>query len=248
MLSLAVLLPKVGTAQVFLRPEPYPQVTAANALWQLRGEPIFHAGAYYYPTGPTVFFDGNIMRRTGTFEGIPLYEDATQAPFAVVYVPIGGNVVRPYERLREGDLAGTVGSRPPSFPIERDGEVSVEAAARGTAGIITPPINGSEPRVIPEVASTLGTPADLTTLVQPSTPLPPPVRRNAPTIFEIWIPFDGARWYNAGAAVPYTADRFVQIGDYRGFPVYRDKKGPRTEIFVPTVSGGPVAPYKRKDR
>src|SRR3954452_12540748 len=123
LLSVAVLLPKLGTAQVLLLPDAYPQVTAANAAWQSRGDAVFHAGAFYYPAGPTVFFDGNVMHRTGTYQGIPLYEDATQTPFTVVYVPIGGNVVRPYERRREGDLAGTVGSRTPSFPIQRDGEV-----------------------------------------------------------------------------------------------------------------------------
>ena len=78
------------------------------------------------------------MQRTGTFEGVPIYEDATQTPFTVVYVPIGGNVVRPYERRREGELAGSTGSRIPSFPVQTDGEVSVGAAPRGITGIITP--------------------------------------------------------------------------------------------------------------
>src|SRR5688500_7380485 len=100
-LSVALFLPNVVTAQVFMRPNPYPQVTAANAQWAQLGEPLFHAGAFYYPTGPSVFFDGNVMNRTGTFQGIPLYEDATLEPFSMVYVPIGGNVVRPYERRRE---------------------------------------------------------------------------------------------------------------------------------------------------
>ena len=95
---------------------------------QQRGTPVFHAGAFYYPSGPSTFFDGNVMQRTGTFEGVPLYEDATQTPFTVVYVPIGGNVVRPYERRREGELAGSTGSRTPSFPVQTDGEVSVGAA------------------------------------------------------------------------------------------------------------------------
>src|SRR5687768_14347063 len=97
-LSVAVVLPSSGTAQVLVRPNPYPATTAASAGWQIRGEPVFHAGSFYYPTGPTVFFDGNVMSRSGTYEGVPLYEDGTLTPFTVVYVPIGGNVVRPYER------------------------------------------------------------------------------------------------------------------------------------------------------
>ena len=51
-LSIAVLLPTVGTAQVYVRPNPYPQVTAANAAWAQRGTPVFHAGAFYYPVWP----------------------------------------------------------------------------------------------------------------------------------------------------------------------------------------------------
>ena len=148
-LSMAVLLPNVGADQVSMRPNPYPQVTAANAAWQHRGEPVFHAGALYYPAGPAVFFDGNVMTRTGTYEGVPIYEDATQSPFTVVYVPIGGNVVRAYERRRDGELAGTMGSRTPSFPVPTNGDVSVAAAPSGIAGIMTPPVNLSRPSSSP---------------------------------------------------------------------------------------------------
>ena len=128
---------------------PYPATTAANAAWQLRGDPVFHAGAFYYPTGPTVFFDGNVMARTGTYEGVPLYEDATLSPFTIVYVPIGGNVVRPYERRREGELAGTVGSRPPSFPISATGEVPVQVGVPVITASFAPEAGGFVP-VIPQ--------------------------------------------------------------------------------------------------
>jgi hypothetical protein len=251
-LSIAVLLPGVGTAQVYVRPTPYPQVTAANALWQLRGDPVFHAGAFYYPTGPTVFFDGNVMMRTDTFEGVPVYEDATQTPYSVVYIPIGGNVVRPYERRREGELAGTVGSRTPSFPIQRDGEVSVAAAPLGFTGIITPPVDLFFPVVIPEAARPIAPIGAITALLQASIPPSapsPPVRRanaNSSTILQVWVPFDGARWYSAGSAVSYAPDRFAQVGEYRGFPVYRDKNGRADEIYIPSVVGGPVAPYRKR--
>src|SRR5580765_5001705 len=139
-LSMAVLIPNVGTAQVLMRPNSYPQVTAATASWQLRGDPVFHAGSSYYPVGPIVFFDGNVMNRTDTFEGVPIYEDATQTPFSVIYVPIGGNSVRPYERRREGEVAGTVASRPPSFPVQLS-DNSAAVAPMGPAGVITPPVN-----------------------------------------------------------------------------------------------------------
>ena len=235
-LSIAVLLPNVGTAQVLILPNPYPQVTAATALWQVRGEPVFHGGSFYYPAGPTVFFDGNVMNRTDTFEGVPIYEDATQSPFSVIYIPIGGNLVRPYERRRDGELAGTIGSRTPSFPIQRDGEVSVATAVAlvgvGTTGIIPPPVTQAQPVAVPQAPE--------------AAPTRPLRRANTPTLMEFWVPFDNARWYSAGSAVPFSAERFVQIGEYGSFPVYRDRNGSRDTIYIPSVAGGAVAPYKKK--
>ena len=118
-LSVAVLIPTSGMAQVYLLPAEPPQVTAASTAWQINGEPVFYAGDYYYPAGPTVFFDGNVMVRSGTYRGVPLYADSTLEPYSVILVPIGGKLLRPYERKRTGELAGTVGSRTPSFPTPR---------------------------------------------------------------------------------------------------------------------------------
>jgi len=243
-LSIAVLIPNVGTAQFLIRPTPYPQVTAAGALWQVRGEPVFHAGSFYYPAGPTVFFDGNVMNRTDTFEGVPIYEDATQTPFSVIYVPIGGNLVRPYERRREGEVAGTVASLPPSFPVQRDGEHFAAAVPTGTTGV-RPPVNTSQGVVIAEVPRPVGTTGVITSSIPAVAPTRPVRRANTPSILQVWVPFDGARWYSAGTAVSYSADRFVQVGEYGGFPVYRDRNGSRDEIFIPSVTDGPVAPYKK---
>lgn len=245
MLGMAVLLPISGTAQVLMRPNTYPAVTAATAAWQFRGDPVFHAGAFYYPAGPSVFFDGNVMARTGTYEGVPLYEDATLTPYTIVYVPIGGNVVRPYERRREGELAGTVGSRPPSFPMRREGEVSVETGASGIAASFVPAVDGFVP-VVPEAPRPMGTAGPLVSTVPRPGSAARDDRRAVPTIFQVWVPFEGARWVSAGAAVPYVADRFVQVGDHRGFPVLRERAGRQDRIYIPSVAGGPVAPYDRQ--
>src|SRR5687767_7786888 len=140
-LSVAVLVPNVGIAQVYQLPTPLPAVTAASADWQISGRPIFHAGNFYYPAGATVFFDGNVMYRTGVYLGVPLYVDATLEPYSIVYVPIGRNVMRPYERRRQGELVGMVGSRTPSFPIQRDIELSAASLA---PGFQTPPVTGDE--------------------------------------------------------------------------------------------------------
>ena len=128
-LFVAALDVNVSKAQVYRLPTPVPQVTAAAADWQIRGEPIFYAGEFYYAAGPSVFFDGNVMKRTGQHRGVALYEDSTLEPYSIVYVPIGRNLMRPYERWRAGQLAGTVGSRTPSFPVERDVEVSARTSA-----------------------------------------------------------------------------------------------------------------------
>jgi len=251
--SLVALVPTNGNAQAYSSPTPAPQVTAAGAAWQIQGEPLFYDGNFYYPAGPNVFFDGNVMVRTGVYKGVPLFIDASVDPYGVVYVPVGGNAMRPYERLRSGELAGTVGSRAPSFPIERDVDRS---AASGSAGLTTPPTRVTlEPEPMPERAvGTAGMIAprpvlreDAAAPLQPAHPRPTTVESipRPRGSSGVWLEFQGARYYSAGDAVPYSPARFVPIGVHHGFPVYRDARGNPNEIFVTVVKGGPVAPFKR---
>ncbi len=245
------LLTVVGNAQVFQLPTPVPQVTAANADWQIRGDAIFFAGDFYYPTGPTVFFDGNVMVRTGIYQGTPLYADSTLEPYSMVFVPIGRNVMRPYERRRTGTLAGTTGSHPPSFPIEKNGERDLAAFA----GVEIPPPPGAEPGVVPESARPVGTTGIIATRVAPaaSPVVPRATTRNyiesiprPRSTAGIWLQYNGTRWYSAGAAVPYANSQFTQVGSYRGFPVYEKRGGSAREIYIPSVQGGLLAPYQRR--
>jgi hypothetical protein len=244
----------VGNAQVYQLPTPVPQVTAATAEWQLRAEPIFYSGDFYYPTGPSVFFDGNVMVRSGVYQGVPLYVDATLEPYSIVYVPVGRNVMRPYERPRAGSLTGTTGSRTPSFPIVRDVELS---SANAGTGLVTPPAGDAERNVIPESVRTVGTVGSLATRASADTPAPrsasssrarlaPVTSIPAPTATRgIWLPFNGSRWYSDGAAVPYIADQFVAVGTYHDVPVYQKRGDSPREIYVPAVTGGLLAPYRR---
>jgi hypothetical protein len=62
----------------------------------------------------------------------------------------------------------------------------------------------------------------------------------------VWLEFDGAKWYAAGTAVPFLADRFTPIGQYRGFPVYRANSGDQDRIWISVVEDGPVAPYEKR--
>lgn len=223
-LSVAMLMPNIGTAQVFSRPTPPPDINAASADWQIRSEPIFHAGSFYYPAGPTAFFDGRLMVRTGVYQGVPLYADTTLEPFSIVYVPIGRNVMRPYERRREGALAGTVGSRPPSFPVQ-------EPSGVGTPG-------ADVPRAVPLSGGVVARSA-------PPRPVPSYIPRSTSND-GVWIEFNGARWFSSGGAVSYDPDRFIPVGEYRGFVVYRDKTGRADTIYVTAVPDGPIAPYTRR--
>lgn len=252
MLFLAVLFPKVGRGQVFQLPTPSPQVTAVDRPWQINREPIFYAGSFYYPTGPTVFFDGAVMVRTAVYDGVPLYADSTIEPYSVVFVPVGRNVMRPYERPRTGPLAGTVGSRPPSFPIQRDVEVSVASA---TTGIQTPPPGGGEPAIVadmvPEMPRPVGTVGPVVSRSSsPALARPRPGANIVESIPRprsnggIWIEFGGQRWQSAGA-VSHTPGRFTRIGEYRGFPVYRDTTTQSGDIYVPAVTGGALTRYSK---
>lgn len=253
-LSVALLMPNIGTAQVFSLPTPSPDLSAANADWQIRSEPIFHSGSLYYAAGPSVFFDGKIMVRTGVHNGIPLYADVTIEPYSIVFVPIGRGMMRPYERRREGEIAGTVGSRAPSFPVQRDGDLSVRSQPGASQAL---PVRMLERDVIPEAVpvGTTGVSAPrpaqaVGTMGVRAVPAQRPVANyvRRPTGNDgVWIEFEGARWFSSGPAVSFTPERFVPTGSYRGFVVYRDTMGGRADtIFVTIVPNGPIAPYSRR--
>jgi hypothetical protein len=161
--------------------------------------------------------------------------------------------MRPYERLRAGELAGTVGSRAPSFPIQRDGDVSL---ASFRAGVIVPPIRTGDPEIVPEAArlapcapvtcpqtepSVFETEAETAPLTGILESIPPPTSNDG-----IWIEFQAVRWFSAGPAVSFDPDRFQAIGAYRGFPVYRERDAASNTIYVTVVADGPIAPYRRR--
>jgi hypothetical protein len=254
-LFVAVLLPIHGSAQISYRPTPRPQVTAASVSWVTSGEPIFFAGSYYYPTGPRVFFDGQLMVHTGDYLGVPLYVDTTLEAYSRVFVPVAGGLMKPYERLRAGPLAGTVGSTTPAWPVQ---VASNRYETGGGVGVQTGPI---EPLMVPEVPRPVGTsgvtvvcpcPAATTGGLADAAPAPAP----APTVAQseprpsrntgISVQFQGAEWFSDGQAVSFDPGIFIPVGDYHGFPVYRDKRGGPTTIWISVVADGPVAPYTRK--
>src|SRR5688500_13743022 len=89
---LLVLAATPVAAQISIRPTDPPLVTAVNERWFQLGEPVQFAGDLYYPAGAVVFFNGNIMVRTGHYNGIPLYTDTTVEPYSIILVPISGGL------------------------------------------------------------------------------------------------------------------------------------------------------------
>jgi hypothetical protein len=243
-LTMAVLLPNVGRAQVYQVRTPPPPVTAQSADWQIASEPVIVSGLIYYPTRETRFFDGGIMSQIGVYRSVPVYADVTLEPNSVIYVPVGRSLMRGYERRREGELAGTTGSRVSAFPVDiatpnaepRELPLPTSAGAVATRG--SSASSASAGAAVP--AGTTG----------PS--IPKPARTGVESVPQprsndgIWLEYAGARWYSDGPSQVFNADRFVQIGNYRGFPVYRDRNRGVEEIWVRVVAEGPVAPYTRR--
>jgi hypothetical protein len=56
------------------------------------------------------------MAPIGVDEGVPIYADTTLEPWSIIYLSVGRERMRAYERARDRELAGTTGSRAPWYP------------------------------------------------------------------------------------------------------------------------------------
>ena len=249
------ILQTVAFAQATMRPTPVPYVTAENEGWYLAGEAVLYAGNVYYPTGPIVFFDSRQMVRSGDYGGIPLYSLTTIEPFSKVYVPIGSGLMKPYERRRSGELAGTSGSTTPSFPVVSPYDPYAEVPL--LAGIVrapAPPVR-AEPiygsvYVVPfdTVPAQPSEPVATTGRSIPDYPLGPLVSARKPEgLNGIFVEYRDRRWFSSGPAVELDTARFRRIGDYHGFPVYQLGDDGKT-IYVMVAKGarGLIAPYSAR--
>ena len=216
-----LLFPLTTSAQVMMRPERRPVVTAENERWYLEGQPITYQGGLYYPAGAPVFFNGNEMARTGDYLGVPLYVLATRDSVGVVYVPVAGGLVRPYERRRDGEVAGTVGNTAPSFPVSRDNENAPPDAGLQAAA---PPVLGAaylSPFEAAPVVEEPPAPTGTSGRSRDSAPLGPLTTALKPTgLNAFYIEYNGQRYYSAGPVVELEPASFTRAGDYHGFPVY----------------------------
>jgi hypothetical protein len=254
-LLLLTLFAAAPAAQVQSRPTDAPIVTADNESWYIAGEPIQFAGDVYYQAGATVFFDGNKMVRSGHFDGVPLYSDATVEPYSLVYVPVSGGLMQPYERLRDGALAGTTGSHAPSFPVRVAAasttplDVAIPASALPVPG-------GALSAYTPEgMRGTSGT-SSLARVVGMSGIVAAPVlrtpgRTSIVTVIRpqsndgVWVSYLGEKWVSAGGPVPLTSGGFRRVGSYDGFPVFA-REGTADQVIYLPAREGLVAPYRLK--
>jgi hypothetical protein len=256
-------------AQVMSLPSPPSIVVADAEEWYRSGEPIAFAGALYYPAGAIRHFDGNRMVRTGAHRGVPFYADTTLEPYSVIFVPLAGGLVQPYERRREGDLAGTTGSTAPSFPVA----ISAEAARTGAGALGIGATAGPPDRAEPIIVGATGTMGALgstgagasgglgtTGDVPESRTGPPSAERGTsrharafatlqkPTgLNEIYVTYRGMRWRSAGPAVAFTDARFQAAGEYYAFTVFVERGAELAtarRIYLPSLEGL-VAPYER---
>lgn len=253
LLVISVVLFANVAAQVRMQPQPAPDTSATNESWYLSGEPIAVFGDFYYPTGPTVYFNANHMVPTATFGRVTLYADTTLEPYSMVFVPIGRGLMRPYEKRRAGPLAGTVGSTTPSFPVQPSSEArdAVNPQLSPSAALPIFPNAVAFPTDMFRPAQTL---AVGTSGASANVPKRPPEPTHMATLEYpasndgVWIEFQGSRWRAAGKAEEFSADRFVRYGEYKSFPVYvernRTEAGAPIRIFLPVVRGH-VTPYER---
>ncbi|HTL45158.1 MAG TPA: hypothetical protein VL262_12530 [Vicinamibacterales bacterium] len=252
--AVLVASPAVVQAQATWQPSTPPLVTAENETWFRAGQPIIWAGDYYYPAGTPRFFSPNEMVRSGSFRGIPLYTDATLDPYSIVYVPIAGGLMQPYQRRRDGALAGTTGSTTPAFPPAAATEMPQVPDAAGVAEMeglrqaLSPPAYAraydvAPPGIAPAAASE-GAVATSGRAV-PVVPAGPVETAEQPQgINGIWITYDGRRWFAGGEAISLGEARFTKIGTYHGFPVYQ-RDDDTSRVYIPAADGL-VAPFSLK--
>jgi hypothetical protein len=251
----AILMSAANTSwgQVNLQPTPAPVVTAEHETWYQSGEPVAFSGHLYYPAGPAIHFLANEMVRSGFYRGVPLYSRTTIEPYSVVFVPVGRGMMQPYERRRDGDLAGTTGSAPPALPSSAGATAPTSMAIPQAAAppVLAAPVLADEPaaapsapaasaRTAPSSPRAAGTPGRATSASRRPTRVRPGAANG------IYVEFDNARWFSIGPPVSLDVRTLTRIGDSHGFPVYAARRGDST-IYVPIAQGvDTFVPYAKR--
>jgi hypothetical protein len=225
-----------------------PTVTADYERWYLNGEPITYAGNFYFPAGAQIYFNASEMIRSGFYMGVPLYTRTTLEPYSVVFVPLAGGRMQPYERPRSGELTGTTGSIPTTLPSPAQ-TVPPPGLAPQAAGppsqttqvlamqLPRPLVADSaeqQPRIEPPVeepSTTVGT-----TGRAPRMPMHTRIGGQPQGTNSMFVEYGGRRWYPLGPPRPIDASRLTRVGDFHGFDVWGNGVDPSI-IFIPSTRG-----------
>lgn len=229
-------LPSAVTAQVVMRSEPAPARAAGDTDWYRTGEPVLHRGELFYPGGAQTFFQKDVMVLVGEFRGVPLYADPTLETGSIVYVPVEGALMQPYEKLRAGELAGTSGSRMPSYPAATSTELMVVPQAVATSGTRVPPKPIGD--LVPAAETAL---AEAPPVAPARTEVIAPDRPGATRGTGIWIEWNDAAWNAAGPAVR-VGPQMKRIGTYNGRAVF---SGPDARTIWIETAQGMATPWSR---
>jgi len=186
---------------------------------------VVYLGDSYYPSGPTVFFDGAIMVRVGTFYGVPIYVDPTRDPINVVLIPVGGKLMRPYERTQRSIASDLVVPEPATMPDPPVPPEFPDSAYPYPLSFEASP----RPRIRPILVAPSGPDATQSAV------------GGGPASQGVWIEFGGKRWTPTGPG-PEPGLNLRLIGSYFDLPVYQERA--RVDrIFVPSKAGGPLIQY-----
>jgi hypothetical protein len=256
----------VAHAQSTLQPTPPPSVTAETEEWYHNGEPVMLGGGMYDRGGPQVHFNRNEMVYSGMYRGIPVYSRVLVIePLGVVYVPLSGGLMQPYERridraigtagpfsLSTAEIApGTGVAASPvlqaaAFPT-LGSPIAFNEMAAGPSGAPTPLLMAQTP----DRVATSGRATNAPSSVGRAGRAAPARARRASRVPQaangVFIEFDNSRWFSSGPATLFNAKSFTRVGELRGFPVYTTR-GRGATIFVPVAEGlDLVAPYSKRD-
>lgn len=174
--------------------------------------------------------------------GVPLYTRTTIEPYSIVYVPLAGGRMQPYQRPRTGELTGTAGSVPSTLPYP-----PATVPPRGLA----PQAAGPPSQTALEVPVQLPRPIVVAPTPEPEGPVgttgrvaPPPMHVQIGDKPEgtqsIFIEYEGRRWYPSGPPARLDRSGLVRLPDFLGFEVWA-KSHDAGEILIPVTSGSDMA-------
>jgi hypothetical protein len=255
---LILALPVGSRSAQLLVQTPLPTVTAENERWYLNGEPITYAGNLYVPSGAQIYFNANEMVRSGFYMGVPLYTRTTLEPYSIVFVPLAGGRMQPYERPRTGELTGTAGSTPSALPAAEQtvppGGLAPQAAGPPSQTtqvmamqlprpqVIAPAVpEGLPPSAVASSGSAVGTGG------RTSAPTHTRIGGRPQGTNSIFVEYEGRRWYPIGWPQPVDTSRLERVGELKGFPVWGNAPDP-TVLFIPVTHGSTLALMYTRER